>query len=555
MQQQTVAAAADVAHGVAARFQTRLDDDLDQVRLTLADCAARGLEPEALEEATARLHATRPIVDEVYVFMNPWGFLWPASSPTSALAAAGGGSTGDRGSQLVATLRAEIASSGNSSDAIRILLDDAAYCFAPLDERSVLYAGFRACPAAWMQRLTQCIELASDSGYSLSATGPGVRIPAGQAEKHDRVIVTDSLGQEVELTPTADRSPEPLASVRLGAPFDYIEVSAFEEEPVSTGGNRSAMARLHAWGIVMLVAGVLLGVGLVVRDAALQVREARSRGDFMIGVSHDLRTPLASMRMLAESLFLDHVAEAEKRRQFAGAIMRESERLGQLIERVLFLIRFGQNSLAWRFADVNVGSVVASAARTFCAKFPQAGQKDASRAGETVTTWDCETMRLTLRMGIVAPEVHADESALTQVFLNLLDNAVKYSTPAQTVSSEEHNKDDGGVPPASLIDVSVTSAPHRRWSLGPKREWVRIAVRDNGIGIRHDQLRKLFRRYYRTPEAASRNVSGLGLGLAMCMHIARAHGGWIEVESDVGKGSTFSVLLPVRRRGLGVRDC
>jgi two-component system phosphate regulon sensor histidine kinase PhoR len=120
---------------------------------------------------------------------------------------------------------------------------------------------------------------------------------------------------------------------------------------------------------------------------------------------------------------------------------------------------------------------------------------------------------------------------LTQVLLNLLDNAVKYGRSA-----------DGAVD----VRVWVDAVAVRRWRVLPRRRWVRIAVRDAGPGLSRRDLRRVFRRFYRGAGAQALNVSGTGLGLAVCRHVVRAHGGWIGASSAPGQGSTFSVYLPAR---------
>ena len=176
-------------------------------------------------------------------------------------------------------------------------------------------------------------------------------------------------------------------------------------------------------------------------------------------------------------------------------------------------------------------------------------------------------MRLTLEPGL--PLISVDESAMTQVLMNLLDNAVKYSGGRRPVKStsgghvsaapqdetavsegecpekaqEKTRTDDG----QARIEIEARMVTRKRSLLRTRRKWVSISVRDHGIGMERKELRRIFRRFYRVAGSTGDNVSGVGLGLALCRHVVVAHGGWIEAESTLGKGSTFSVLLPAAK--------
>jgi two-component system phosphate regulon sensor histidine kinase PhoR len=349
---------------------------------------------------------------------------------------------------------------------------------------------------------------------------------AGSRETDEGVVVRDSFGGEARggerfAPPGGSPGRGGVAEGRLRAPFSFVVVRAVLSRPdaiAETGRNQS---RLFAWGIALLGGGVGLGSLVVFRLAAQEIRRARARSDFVLGVSHDLRTPLASMRVLAESLYLDRVQAEEQRKRFLGTIVRESDRLGQLIERVLFLVRFGQGSLACRLKPVSLDTLLEAAIQSVRARFA------VEDAGVRVPV-------IQQNFDPSAVWVLADEAALTQVFWNLLDNAVKYSLCIS-----------GGEPARTTVTVRSYTIRRRRSWWRTERRWIVISVADRGLGIEKRDLRRVFRPYFRSPAAVDANISGVGLGLTVCRHVVALHGGWMEVSSRLGEGSEFRAILPL----------
>ena len=285
---------------------------------------------------------------------------------------------------------------------------------------------------------------------------------------------------------------------------------------------------------------IIAGVWLLWRGAAAEIRRARARSDFVVGVSHDLRTPVASVRMLADSLYMGRVAEAEKQKQFLATIVRECQRLSQLIERVLFFVRFGQDALVYRPRETDVGALVTREVEAFRTSVSQVtAVSGASAPGKG------EAISLAVEPGL--PRLMADDGALVQVVLNLLDNAWKYGRPPASADGKGRERVEVM---AVVVRAVVMAKKHRLW--GRRRKWIRVSVSDHGEGICGRDLRRVFRPFYRAQGARDRNTSGVGLGLALCRHVAVAHGGWIEAESEMGKGASFMVYLPAERGSAGV---
>jgi signal transduction histidine kinase len=367
-----------------------------------------------------------------------------------------------------------------------VLTNGAWFVFHRLPAPAGWYAGFRAEPRALAARLKDLLR-----------TGAG---------KELRLAADARAPEWAELLPEPQRTagggnPERrLAELPLAPPLAGIALSAWPVDPAALHAGARLQARLYVWGVSLLALAVILSVGIALRLTAGEMRRARARSDFVAGVSHDLRTPLAAMRMLAESLYLDNIHDAETRKKFLETIVKESDRLSQLTERALYFIRLGQNSLRFKFTEGDLRELVVSTVAAFGARFAPGA------------------LELSVDAARDLPPVSFDADTLTQVLFNLLENAVKYS------------------PQRKDIHVAV-----RR---GPGRRETQIEVRDRGIGIAPRDRRRIFRRFNRLHDPRAAGVAGLGMGLALCRHVVRAHGGRIEVEGPPDGGSLFRVILP-----------
>lgn len=225
----------------------------------------------------------------------------------------------------------------------------------------------------------------------------------------------------------------------------------------------------------------------------------RIRKDFIINVSHELRTPLASIQGYTETLLDGALHDPAHNVRFLTIIRHNAERLGRLIADLMTLSR-----IELKTQKFQIGSYFANALVQECVDsiFPMAQNKRIAIATQPAAE---------------NPEVFCDSEAVHQILGNLLDNAIKYT------------------PEGGSIEVGV-----QRLETGP----VEIAVRDTGIGIPKEDLNRLFERFYRVDKARSRELGGTGLGLSIVKHLVRAQGGDVYVESDPGRGSTFSFTLP-----------
>ncbi len=220
------------------------------------------------------------------------------------------------------------------------------------------------------------------------------------------------------------------------------------------------------------------------------------RQEFLSNVSHELRTPLTSIIAFVETLETGATEDPESCRRFLSIIRKNASRMQGLIDDILELTAIEGGNVQLKTGPVELHTVVQDVAASLAAK--------------------ASAHRVTLK-NEVAPEVvvHADERRLEQMLTNLIDNGIKFSREYGTVT------------------ISYESGARDK-----------ILVRDNGEGIPAQHLERLFERFYRVDRARSRDMGGTGLGLAIVKHLALLHGGEVTVQSELGKGTTFTIHLP-----------
>jgi two-component system phosphate regulon sensor histidine kinase PhoR len=233
---------------------------------------------------------------------------------------------------------------------------------------------------------------------------------------------------------------------------------------------------------------------LLLTDLTDLVRVDQVRRDFVSNVSHELRTPLASIRALAETIEAGAVEPGDETVEFARRICQQVDRLALLVDELLELSRIESGAIELRPVTVDVSAVARQAASLLQTKSEQAG--------------------VTVLVPAEGPSIEADPDALFRIFSNLLDNAIKFSPRGGTVTIEARAEDES----------------------------VLISVSDQGPGIPPADLPRVFERFYKGD--SSRSGVGVGLGLAIVKHLARSHGGAVEVRSREGAGATFVVRLP-----------
>ena len=246
-------------------------------------------------------------------------------------------------------------------------------------------------------------------------------------------------------------------------------------------------------------AGEIRGAVVLFHDITRLKRADQIRSDFVANVSHELRTPLSILRGYIETLLDSPDTSRDERKRILEVMERHSNRLELLVEDLLVLAQLESAIPNVHWGDVDLSTLFR----------------------EIVADWEKKIARKKMKLVVDVPAslpiIRADEARLHEILYNLLDNAVKYS------------QDNG--------EIRLTAERNAAE--------VTLSVIDNGVGIGKEDLPRVFERFYRADKARSRELGGTGLGLSIVKHIAQLHGGRVEAQSDLGRGTTIRVVLPV----------
>jgi two-component system phosphate regulon sensor histidine kinase PhoR len=258
--------------------------------------------------------------------------------------------------------------------------------------------------------------------------------------------------------------------------------------------------RTNLFFIILSMSLILISLTIIYvgwqRDRQLrQLKES-----FISNVSHELKTPLSLIRMFSEILVMGRVKREDKKLEYYRIIHNESDRMSRLINNLLDFANLVRGVEYKHFEKTNILQLVVKALEAYRSEI----QKDG--------------FQLNVEADSNIPDSYADPNAITMAFLNLLDNSVKYSGDQKQIEVRVTNVD-------GFVDLSVV---------------------DRGLGIPTYEQRKIFDKFYRGSEPAIRRVRGSGIGLAITKHVAEMHGGEVLVKSEPGKGSTFTLRIPIR---------
>jgi len=277
-------------------------------------------------------------------------------------------------------------------------------------------------------------------------------------------------------------------------------------------GTTLAALEQHFVRVDYLILGVislLLAGGLVLthRNIAREMALARLKSDFVSNVSHELRTPLSLIRLYAETLEMGRLKSQEKYQEYYCIIRKESERLTALINNILDFSRIEAGRKEYDFRETDMRELVHNTLDSYRYQIEQNGFAFEEKIAEDV------------------PPLRVDREAMARSLLNLVNNALKYSQDRKFIGVNLF-RDNGSV---------------------------KLEVVDHGIGIPVNEQHKIFEKFYRVGDPLVHNTKGSGLGLSLVRHIVQAHGGDVAVDSTPGRGSKFTITLPLSPRMNGVK--
>ena len=357
-------------------------------------------------------------------------------------------------------------------------------------------------------RLSTEPDLIFGAQLNLDRVVDGVRgLVSADPEMRDEIClaVLDDNARPVTLSRAGFQAAwkRPLVATEIGETLPHWEVAAYIVNPAQL--TQAANTAKFTLGLLVAVLVLAIGVGswLIVRSLNSELKLARQKTDFVGNVSHELKTPLTSIRMFSELLAEGRVADPAKQRSYLNIITAEAARLTRLINNVLDFSRLERGEKKYNFQPCDLVEVVRGAAQTFRPHLEAGGFK-----------FDCV-------LPDPAVPVRGDADALSQIIVNLLSNAEKYSN--------DHKE--------------ITLELARRESPLPHAE---VKILDRGLGVPRGSGGKIFEKFYRAHDSLSSGVQGSGLGLTIARQIARAHGGDVVYEPREGGGSCFVLRLPIK---------
>ena len=334
---------------------------------------------------------------------------------------------------------------------------------------------------------------------AINRAGP-VFLPAADHADLD-LAVFDSKGEPVIGTGVENA---PGSSVKRHLQFIFADYQlALSVRPLNMRDWAQASFLLNMTQAVIVALVLLLGIGLALRAASREMKLSAMKSDFVSNVSHELRTPLASIRVFGELLRTGKAGTPEKVQEYGEYIEGETQRLTALVDNILDFAKIESGRRTYRFETANIDDVVRETLKTF------EGRLRHSDSQVLLQGPDEEL-----------PPIRVDADAIAQALSNLLDNAFKYGNGAQRIEVRLSRRDP----------------------------WIEISVKDQGVGIAREEQVKIFDRFHRVGSGLVHGVKGSGLGLSIVQHIVKAHHGKVAVESQPGKGSTFTVKLPIVQR-------
>jgi len=341
-------------------------------------------------------------------------------------------------------------------------------------------------------------------------------------------------GGHVDKEHSAEMATNVLASASYpGDGVEALRVIVYLTSPTALFESQ----RIRAFWFVSLISfstvAALFGLFAAWGAFNRQQRLADMKSNFVSSVSHELRAPIASVRLMAESLERGKVQDEPKRNEYFRFIVQECRRLSSLIENVLDFSRIEQGRKQYEFEPTDLVTLTRETVKLM---EPYAAEK-----GVKLETSNLEPRTSNL-------ELNVDGRATQQALVNLIDNAIKHSPKGDTVTVglEVVRRDELCGSPIGEAKSGPRVTRPSGVPLNPQPSTINLSVTDHGPGIPPSEHEKIFERFYRLGSELRRETQGVGIGLSIVKHIVEAHGGRIWVQSEPGKGSRFTIELPVK---------
>ena len=281
------------------------------------------------------------------------------------------------------------------------------------------------------------------------------------------------------------------------------KISVYQDSPTPLERHFYKKRNLYLLSVIVVMIALFFGGFFAIKSTAKELEVAKLKSEFASTVSHEFRTPLTSIRYLADLLKRGRVKENKKKQEYYEAITSESERLSRLVENMLDFSKIEAGVKEYRFKETEVAAL----SRDVVLRF-----QDQARAEDISIICDISNQ---------IPPITADPEAISRVLSNILDNAIKYSDAGKKVC-------------------------FKAWA---ENTSVYFEVEDEGLGIGEEDQERVFEKFYRAKEPKDKNIEGSGIGLTLVDHIVKAHDGEISLESNrEGKGTRIRVRLPVQGR-------
>jgi signal transduction histidine kinase len=336
-------------------------------------------------------------------------------------------------------------------------------------------------------------------------------------------VLLDDMARPVSVSRTGFQAPwkHPFVATEIGEALPHWEMAVYLVDPAKLMRSAHTLRLTLGLLIAVLLLAIAVGSWLIVADLNRHLTLARQKTDFVSNVSHELKTPLTSIRMFSELLAEGRVTEPDRQRSYLNIITAEAARLTRLINNVLDFSRLERGEKKYNMQPCDLAALVRETIETYRPHLESIGFTLSCEwlGSAAAITAGATTQAQPLPDGVNIP-VKGDRDALAQIIVNLLSNAEKYSGERKEI----------------VVQVACQTEPLPH---------VDVRVLDRGMGVPGGCEEKIFEQFYRAHDSLSSGIQGSGLGLTLARQIARAHGGEVLYRARAGGGSCFILRLPV----------